>query len=58
MSDDPRDAVNWAKKVDRLHVTDEVKAIGYNIEGRRVAGPQQGFGRLWQRISIADEWMM
>ena len=54
MSDDPRNAANWAKKVDRLHVTDEVKAVGYNIEGRRVAGPQQGFGKLWQRISIAD----
>lgn len=54
MADDPRDAVNWAKKVDRLHVTDEVKAVGYNIEGRRVAGPQQGFGKLWQRISIAE----
>lgn len=52
--DDPRDALNWAKKVDRLHVTDEVRAVGYNIEGRRVAGPQQGFGKLWQRISIAE----
>lgn len=50
----PRDAANWAAKVDRLHVADDVRDVGYNIEGRRVAGPMQGFGRLWQRIYIAD----
>jgi hypothetical protein len=54
MTDEPRDAANWAAKVDRLHVADEVRAVGYNIEGRRVAGPQQGFGRLWQRTTTAD----
>ncbi len=27
---------------------------GYNIEGKRIAGPQQGFGRLWQRTYTAD----
>ena len=51
MPDSPRDAGNWATKVDRLHVADSVRAQGYNIEGRRVAGPQQGFGRLWERTS-------
>lgn len=49
----PRDAGNWAAKVDRLHV-DEGRGHGFNIEGRRLAGPQQGFGRLWQRTYTAD----
>lgn len=50
----PRDAANWAAKVDRLTVADGQKLHGYNIEGMRVAGPQQGFGRLWQRVYSAD----
>ncbi len=50
----PRDAANWAAKVDRLTVRADVKAVGYNIDGRRVAGPQQGFGRLWQRRYSTD----
>lgn len=49
-----RDAGNWAAKVDRLSVPAAVGAHGYNIEGKRVAGPQQGFGRLWQRRYTAD----
>lgn len=44
-----RDASNWAPRVDRLTVPDAVSRYGYNLDGRRVAGPQQGFGRLWQR---------
>lgn len=52
MSETPRDAANWAAKTHRLHVGDELRSVGYNVEGRRVAGPQQGFGRLWQRTSI------
>lgn len=48
----PRDAASWAPKVERLSVADEVSAHGYNVAGRRVTGPQQGFGRLWQR----DYW--
>lgn len=50
----PRDAGNWAAKVDRLHVADNVREVGYNVEGKRVAGPMMGFGRLWQRIYTAD----
>jgi hypothetical protein len=50
----PRDAGNWAAKVDRLHVTENLREVGYNIEGMRVAGPMMGFGRLWQRIYTAD----
>ncbi len=40
---------DWATKVDRLHVDDDRKAVAFNVEGRRVAGPQQGFGPLWDR---------
>jgi hypothetical protein len=50
----PRDAQYWAKKVDRLSVSDDRKGVGYNVEGRRVTGPQQGFGRLWQREYWTD----
>ncbi len=50
----PRDAAYWAPKVERLSVTDEVGAHGYNVAGRRVTGPQQGFGRLWQRTYWTD----
>jgi hypothetical protein len=45
----PRNAANWAANVDHLEVTVENSAAGYNIQGRRVTGPQQGFGKLWQR---------
>lgn len=48
-SDLPRNAQSWASKVERLEVDPEHAAAGYNIAGRRVTGPQQGFGRLWQR---------
>ena len=41
----PRDAAYWAPKVERLSVAEEVAAQGYNVAGRRVTGPQQGFGR-------------
>ena len=50
----PRDAANWAPKADRLRVPEEVSRYGYNLEGKRVSGPQQGFGRLWQRVYLAD----
>jgi hypothetical protein len=50
----PRDAENWAAKVDRLHVSDDLRTYGYNIEGRRIAGPMNGFGRMWQRTYTAD----
>jgi Domain of unknown function (DUF1990) len=41
---------NWAGKVDRLHVDGPRQDKAFNVEGRRVAGPQQGFGRLYDRI--------
>lgn len=43
----PRDAGNWAGPVERLHV--EGSGPRVNLEGKRLAGPQQGFGRLWER---------
>jgi hypothetical protein len=46
----PRNAANWAKPVDTLSVgmvSDE--AINLNVQGKRVSGPLQGFGQLWQK---------
>src|SRR4051812_23130682 len=50
----PRDAGRWADKVTRLSVSDDVAAAGFNVAGKRLTGPQQGFGRLWQRAYSAD----
>ena len=50
----PRDAGNWAPKVTRLTVDAERAAVGFNVAGKRVTGPQQGFGRLWQRTYSAS----
>ncbi len=50
-ADDP-----WARPVSRLSVKPMPEAaINLNVKGRRVAGPLQGFGQLWQktyRISL------
>ncbi len=46
----PRDAEGWAPFIERLG-----KDTGVNMGGRRLTGPQQGFGPLWQktyRVSI------
>lgn len=40
----PRDADGWAPLIERLG--DET---GVNMGGRRLNGPQQGFGALWQK---------
>jgi hypothetical protein len=53
-SSEPRDAGNWAEKVVHLSVSDEVAAQGFSIAGKRLTGPQQGFGRLWQRAYWVD----
>ncbi len=47
----PRDASTaWAKPVNRLHVGDVAgTAMNLNVEGRRLTGPVQGFGQLWQK---------
>jgi hypothetical protein len=41
---------SWAAPVSRLTVSDmQEKGINLNVEGRRVTGPVQGFGQLWQK---------
>lgn len=39
-----RDRDNWAPHVERLAETG-----GVNVAGRRLNGPQQGFGQMWQK---------
>ena len=46
----PRDAAYWSERVDRLRVANlPAGATNLNVDGRRVVGPLQGFGRLWQK---------
>ena len=53
MSDEtkqPKDAGSWAKPVERLTASPTTPgAINQNVEGRRLAGPLQGFGQMWQK---------
>ena len=45
-----RDAANWAKSVSRLRVSEVPEgALNINVEGRRLASPIQGFGKMWQK---------
>jgi hypothetical protein len=45
-----RDATQWAKSVSRLNVADVPEgAVNINVEGRRLASPIQGFGKMWQK---------
>lgn len=46
------DAGNWATTAGRLDVGEgrpDAAANAWGISGRKVTGPMQGFGRLWQR---------
>ena len=45
----PRDAGSWAAKVDRLDVPERDGVRGTNVAGRRLTGPVQGFGKMWQK---------
>ena len=47
----PRDPQEtWAKPVDRLAMGDVPdEAINLNVSGKRLSGPLQGFGQLWQK---------
>jgi hypothetical protein len=45
----PRDAGSWARKVDRLQVEQRDGVRGTNVAGRRLMGPVQGFGKMWQK---------
>jgi hypothetical protein len=45
-----RDAAHWAKHVSTLKVSDVPEgAVNLNVEGRRLTGPIQGFGKMWQK---------
>jgi anti-anti-sigma factor len=49
---------SWAAPVDRLKIPEApAGALALNVEGRRLFGPLQGFGQLWQktyRIGLRD----
>jgi hypothetical protein len=46
----PRDATYWAKHVTTLRLGEvPAEAINLNVTGKRVVGPIQGFGKLWQK---------
>ncbi len=44
-----RDAGNWARPVDRLSAAGVEGAKVDSVSGKRVSGPLQGFGQLWQK---------
>jgi hypothetical protein len=50
----PRDAQSWAAKVDRLAVGQRAGVRGTNVAGRRLTGPVQGFGKMWQKTYRMD----
>ena len=45
----PRDAGNWAKPVATLHVEGVPAGARNLVEGKRLVGPLQGFGKMWQK---------
>ncbi len=48
MTRDPQ--TTWAKPVDRLAMGEvPADAINLNVSGKRLTGPMQGFGQLWQK---------
>lgn len=45
-----RDEQYWAKQVSKLKVGEvPADALNRNVEGKRVVGPIQGFGKMWQK---------
>jgi hypothetical protein len=50
MATEPRDAAYWAKNVTTLKLGQvPAEAVNLNVTGRRVVGPVQGFGKMWQK---------
>jgi hypothetical protein len=46
----PRDATHWARQPTALRVGAlPHDAVNLNVDGRRLVGPLQGFGQLWQK---------
>src|SRR5580698_7586842 len=48
------DTGRWAAKVDRLDVVQRDGVRGTNVAGRRLTGPVQGFGKMWQKTYQMD----
>jgi len=44
-----REATNWAKSVSHLKVSEVPEGAVNLVEGRRLTGPIQGFGKMWQK---------
>ncbi|MGH3333909.1 MAG: hypothetical protein ACRDPJ_21665 [Nocardioidaceae bacterium] len=45
-----RDTAHWARSVSRLTVSNVPEgAVNLNVAGKRLAGPIQGFGKMWQK---------
>jgi hypothetical protein len=45
-----REATGWAKSVSRLKVSEVPEgAVNINVDGKRLASPIQGFGKMWQK---------
>ena len=44
-----RDAANWARPVDKLSAAGVAGAKDDAVTGKRVQGPVQGFGQMWQK---------
>jgi hypothetical protein len=55
----PRNAASWAKPMDTLSMGEmPAEAINLNVTGRRMSGPLNGFGQMWQktyRIQLSDK---
>jgi len=46
----PRDAAYWARLISTLKASDApAGVVALNVDGRRVVGPLQGFGQMWQK---------
>jgi hypothetical protein len=50
----PRDAAHWAAKVARLKADPASPAKADNVTGRRLTGPVQGFGSMWQKTYTVE----
>ena len=49
----PRGAASWAQPVSKLTVPElPSEATNLNVEGRKVVGPLQGFGQMWQKTYL------
>jgi hypothetical protein len=49
-NNEPQDAAYWARLTSVMKVSRQpTGALNLNVEGKRVVGPLQGFGQLWQK---------